>query len=80
MHIDTFNLEHIKAILGHLKLAHNSKRACRRMKWTKIQHLRNICSSHMGTIGPRTCQGYFGISLCTFPCKMHHCTLCDTCT
>ncbi len=50
MYIDTFNLEHIKVIWGHLKLARNSKTAPRRMKWTKIRHLGNICSSHMGTI------------------------------
>ena len=80
MHIDTLNLEHIKVILDHSKFARNSKAAHCRMKWTEIPHLGNKSSSPMGTILPCTCRGYFGISLCTLPCKMHHCALCDMCT
>ena len=50
MHMNSFNLEHM-VILGHSKLAHNgSKTARRRINWTKIWRLGNICSSHMGTI------------------------------
>ncbi len=50
MHMDTFDLEHIKVILSQSKLACNSKTAYHRMKWTKIRRLGNICSSYMGTI------------------------------
>ncbi len=36
IHVDTFNLEHIKVILDHSKLARNSRTAHHRMKWTKF--------------------------------------------
>ncbi len=39
MHTDTLNLEHIKVILGHSKLARKSKKAYRRMKWRKNRHV-----------------------------------------